>query len=166
MHFYIQWPDEELMQCYSPSTVIREYFEPGMSLTIAELREKTAEALERASERVRAKYGVACVQSSNQSEEIQARARLFRDEETVGDRSCAPQGGRSIPEWSPAMTHDVVTVGGGLAGSALAITLARQGVRVLVLEKETQFRDRVRGEGLLPWGVNEARASRNLRRAR
>lgn len=53
---------------------------------------------------------------------------------------------------------DLVTVGGGLGASALAIAMARNGARVLVLEKETQFRDRVRGEGLAPWGVAEARA--------
>ena len=41
---------------------------------------------------------------------------------------------------------DVVTVGGGMAASALAIAMARSGARVLVLEKETKFRDRVRGE--------------------
>ena len=55
------------------------------------------------------------------------------------------------------MKYDVITVGGGLGGSSLAIVLAREGLRVLVLEKEKVFRDRVRGEGLLPWGVNEAR---------
>ena len=55
------------------------------------------------------------------------------------------------------MNHDVITVGGGLGGSALALSLARKGVRVLVLEREIKFKDRVRGEGILPWGVNEAR---------
>ena len=44
-----------------------------------------------------------------------------------------------------------------MGASALAIALARSGARVLVLEKELQFRDRVRGEGLVPWGVAEAR---------
>ncbi|HET8965185.1 MAG TPA: FAD-binding protein, partial [Candidatus Acidoferrum sp.] len=52
---------------------------------------------------------------------------------------------------------DVVTVGGGMGASALAIAMARGGARVLVLEKETKFRDRVRGEALAPWGVAEAR---------
>jgi menaquinone-9 beta-reductase len=52
---------------------------------------------------------------------------------------------------------DLVTVGGGLGASALAISMAKRGARVLVLEKETQFRDRVRGEALSPWGVAEAR---------
>lgn len=51
---------------------------------------------------------------------------------------------------------DLVTIGGGLGASALAIAMARHGARVLVLEKETAFRDRVRGECLIPWGVAEA----------
>jgi len=53
---------------------------------------------------------------------------------------------------------DVITVGGGLAGSALAKSLAERGHRVLVLEREKRFRDRVRGEQMHPWGVAEARA--------
>src|SRR5580765_2508827 len=55
------------------------------------------------------------------------------------------------------MNIDVVVVGGGLAGSALATVLARQGRKVLVLEREMKFKDRVRGENMLPWGVATAR---------
>ncbi len=55
----------------------------------------------------------------------------------------------------PGTTYDIVTVGGGLAGSALAKAMAERGARVLVLEREKQFRDRVRGEYLNPWGVAE-----------
>jgi 2-polyprenyl-6-methoxyphenol hydroxylase-like FAD-dependent oxidoreductase len=55
------------------------------------------------------------------------------------------------------MTFDAITVGGGLAGSVLAAALARAGHRVLVLECESQFKDRVRGENMLPWGVAAAR---------
>jgi 2-polyprenyl-6-methoxyphenol hydroxylase-like FAD-dependent oxidoreductase len=51
--------------------------------------------------------------------------------------------------------HDVVVVGGGIAGSALATVLARDGYDVLVLERQTTFRDKVRGETLLCWGVEE-----------
>jgi menaquinone-9 beta-reductase len=54
-------------------------------------------------------------------------------------------------------TFDVVTVGGGMGASALAISLARHGIKVLILEKEKRFQDRVRGEALVPWGVAEAR---------
>ena len=52
---------------------------------------------------------------------------------------------------------DVVIVGGGLAGSSLALSLVQHGVRVLILERETVFRDRVRGEGMSSWGTAEAR---------
>jgi 2-polyprenyl-6-methoxyphenol hydroxylase-like FAD-dependent oxidoreductase len=54
-------------------------------------------------------------------------------------------------------TADVVVVGGGIAGGALAGRLAASGVDVLVLERQERYRDRVRGECLMPWGVAEAR---------
>jgi len=52
---------------------------------------------------------------------------------------------------------DVIVVGGGIGGSTLAGVLARAGLEVLVAEKAPRFRDVVRGEGTLPWGVAEAR---------
>jgi len=52
--------------------------------------------------------------------------------------------------------YDVITVGGGLGGAALAKTMADRGARVLVLERTREFRDRVRGEVLVPWGCIEA----------
>jgi 2-polyprenyl-6-methoxyphenol hydroxylase-like FAD-dependent oxidoreductase len=53
---------------------------------------------------------------------------------------------------------DVVIVGGGIAGSALATALARDGSSVTVLEASEEYEDRVRGETMVPWGVAEARA--------
>jgi 2-polyprenyl-6-methoxyphenol hydroxylase-like FAD-dependent oxidoreductase len=53
-------------------------------------------------------------------------------------------------------SYDIITVGGGLGGSALAKAMAERGARVLVVERESQFKDRVRGEALAPWGVAEA----------
>src|SRR5262245_26297920 len=52
-------------------------------------------------------------------------------------------------------SYDIITVGGGLGGAALAKATAEHGGRVLVLERETQFKDRVRGEGIWSWGVAE-----------
>ncbi len=54
-------------------------------------------------------------------------------------------------------TYDIITVGGGVGGSALAKVMAEHGARVLVLESETHFRDRVRGEAVPPWGAAEIR---------
>jgi menaquinone-9 beta-reductase len=53
--------------------------------------------------------------------------------------------------------YDLAVVGGGLAGAGLATVMARAGQRVLLVERTTVFRDRVRGEWLAPWGVEEAR---------
>jgi 2-polyprenyl-6-methoxyphenol hydroxylase-like FAD-dependent oxidoreductase len=51
--------------------------------------------------------------------------------------------------------HEVVIVGAGIGGAALATVLARAGRDVLVLERQTVYRDKVRGEYMQPWGVAE-----------
>jgi 2-polyprenyl-6-methoxyphenol hydroxylase-like FAD-dependent oxidoreductase len=55
------------------------------------------------------------------------------------------------------MDCDVAIVGGGLAGSTLGFALSRMGAHVIIFEREAAFRDRIRGEGMLPWGAAEAR---------
>jgi 2-polyprenyl-6-methoxyphenol hydroxylase-like FAD-dependent oxidoreductase len=55
-----------------------------------------------------------------------------------------------------ARSFDVVIAGGGLAGSSLGGLLARSGLGVLLVEKESGFRDRIRGELTWPWGHSEA----------
>ena len=59
-----------------------------------------------------------------------------------------------MPE--PPTAAEVVIIGGGIAGSALATVLARAGTSVLVLERSRLYQDRVRGEFIQPWGVAEA----------
>jgi 2-polyprenyl-6-methoxyphenol hydroxylase-like FAD-dependent oxidoreductase len=51
---------------------------------------------------------------------------------------------------------EVVIVGAGVAGASMAIVLARLGVSVLMLEKSAVHVDRIRGESITPWGVEEA----------
>ncbi len=55
-----------------------------------------------------------------------------------------------------AQIYDIITVGGGIAASSLAKAMAERGAKVLVLEREKRFKDRVRGEAVVPWGVAEA----------
>jgi len=50
---------------------------------------------------------------------------------------------------------DVVIVGAGIAGGVLGIMLARAGFEVVLLERENNYPDRVRGEFIVPWGVTE-----------
>ena len=51
---------------------------------------------------------------------------------------------------------EVVIVGAGIAGGSLATALARGGKSVLLLDKSVMHKDVVRGEFLVPWGVEEA----------
>jgi flavin-dependent dehydrogenase len=54
--------------------------------------------------------------------------------------------------------YDIAVVGGGIAGAALAYSMSKLGAQVLVIEAETEFKDRIRGEVVVPWGVAEAQA--------
>ena len=50
---------------------------------------------------------------------------------------------------------EVVIIGAGIGGGALATVLARAGIAVTILEKSLVHTDHVRGEWIAPWGVAE-----------
>lgn len=52
---------------------------------------------------------------------------------------------------------EIVIVGAGIGGGALATVLARAGIEILVLERTLEHKDVVRGEWIAPWGVAETR---------
>jgi 2-polyprenyl-6-methoxyphenol hydroxylase-like FAD-dependent oxidoreductase len=64
--------------------------------------------------------------------------------------SNSPLGGAGVAD-----QYDLIIIGGGIGGSALAAVMARAGKSVLVLEQSAVFEDRVRGEWISPWGVKE-----------
>jgi squalene monooxygenase len=49
---------------------------------------------------------------------------------------------------------DVIIVGAGIIGCALAVTLSKQGRRVVLIERDMAEPDRIVGELLQPGGVN------------
>jgi squalene monooxygenase len=49
--------------------------------------------------------------------------------------------------------HDIIVVGAGVAGSAIAIKLARLGYEVLLLERKLQEPDRIVGELMQPGAI-------------
>jgi uncharacterized repeat protein (TIGR04042 family) len=75
--FRVRWPDMTASDCYSPSTVIKDFLRPGDVYPLADFVERTQAALTLASERVQAKYGFACSAAADQLREIQTRARQF-----------------------------------------------------------------------------------------
>lgn len=79
VRFTIRWPDGTAEDCYSPSSVIKDYVEPGRAYPIAEFRNRARTALSIASDRVRAKYGFACSRALGQIERIEEGCRTFDD---------------------------------------------------------------------------------------
>jgi uncharacterized repeat protein (TIGR04042 family) len=87
VHFDIEWPDDTVTTHYSPSTVVREYFQVGERLTISTLLERSEQAMSRASDRVVAKFGFACSSAMDTRAQIAALAEKFSQDATVRVRS-------------------------------------------------------------------------------
>ena len=79
MRFIIRWPDGTEESCYSPSLVIKEYFAPGGSYPLTDFMARIRTALTIASDRVEAKYGMACSLALGQLARIEAAAGRFVD---------------------------------------------------------------------------------------
>lgn len=73
----IRWPDGVEERCYSPSSVVAELFAAGEVYPMDEFLARARVAMERASERVRRKYGYACSSAMAQLDRIEARAAEF-----------------------------------------------------------------------------------------
>jgi len=81
--FTIQLPDGATRNCYSPSTVVRNYFAAGEELLVAEFLSRSRKALAEASERVRAKYGFSCSSASAQLADIEEWTRKYPGDSTI-----------------------------------------------------------------------------------
>lgn len=83
MYFDVRWPDQEETRCYSPSLVIQDYLQPGTDYVLNNFLHKVREALNLASERVRAKYGFACSHAMDQLAEIEQLAARFSPDQSI-----------------------------------------------------------------------------------
>ncbi|AOJ28995.1 MSMEG_0570 family nitrogen starvation response protein [Burkholderia seminalis] len=77
MHFRVRWPDQSETNCYSPSTVVSEFFTPGTQYALDDFVERARRALGIGSERVREKYGFACSAAMDELARIEAHAQRF-----------------------------------------------------------------------------------------
>jgi uncharacterized repeat protein (TIGR04042 family) len=77
LHFQVRWPDGKVENCYSPSTIIREFFAPGETYSLADFLARSRNGLSRASARVEAKYGMPCSRALGQLARIEDAGRRF-----------------------------------------------------------------------------------------
>jgi uncharacterized repeat protein (TIGR04042 family) len=75
--FKVQWPDSSEETCYSPSSIVKKYFELDRDYELADFVDRAQTALNLASDRVRAKYGRPCGLAIGQLAEIQSKAEQF-----------------------------------------------------------------------------------------
>ena len=83
VYMQIEWPGATTDRVYSPSSVIRDFFREGETLSVADFETRVTDALEQASQRVREVYGTGCTSAQAEAQRIQKAARPMDDNETV-----------------------------------------------------------------------------------
>ncbi|MDX2933447.1 MSMEG_0570 family nitrogen starvation response protein [Streptomyces ipomoeae] len=76
-YFHVRWPDGVTQRCYSPSTVVEDYFTPGGEYELADFVERSRTALGIAGERVKEKFGFYCTGASDQLAQIEQTATAY-----------------------------------------------------------------------------------------
>ncbi len=76
-YFHICWPDGEKEICYSPSSVIEQYLEAQKVYELNTFVLLADKALNKASDRVRQRYGYACSSAMDQLQKIHQKAAKF-----------------------------------------------------------------------------------------
>ncbi|MFP4133302.1 MAG: MSMEG_0570 family nitrogen starvation response protein [Halothece sp.] len=79
VHFKVAWPDGSTELCYSPSAVIKKYFQAGETYPLEDFVARSRLALNSGSERVKAKYGRPCGLALGQLEQIEKKAITYQD---------------------------------------------------------------------------------------
>lgn len=80
MHYRLRWPDASVSTCYSPSLVIKDFFEPGATYALPDFLQRVREATQIASDRVAARFGFACSRAADQLASIELQAARFADQ--------------------------------------------------------------------------------------
>jgi len=82
-YFRVRWPNGDEQSCYSPSSVVAEYFSVDQSYPMSDFLRVSESALSEASERVRQKYGYYCSSAADQLQQIKQNASRFEDSDQV-----------------------------------------------------------------------------------
>lgn len=79
IRFQIQWPDGSRETCYSPSLVVKDYFVAPQAYALEDFVQRSRTALQIASDRVQAKYGMPCGLALGQLQSIETKASQYQD---------------------------------------------------------------------------------------
>jgi len=79
----LEWPDGQVTEFYSPSTVVLKHLRPGDELSITEMGKVGFHALCQASERVRSRYGFACTRVDEEKTKLQRLLDIYAATDTV-----------------------------------------------------------------------------------
>ncbi|MGW6742556.1 MSMEG_0570 family nitrogen starvation response protein [Streptomyces sp. NPDC055025] len=77
IYFHVRWPDGATQRCYSPSTVVEDYFTAGGEYELTDFVERSRTALGIAGERVKEKFGFHCTGASDQLAQIERTAAAY-----------------------------------------------------------------------------------------
>lgn len=77
--FTLRWPDNREEKCYSPSSVIADYFSPGTTYPLADFSSRAETALTSASNRVQQKFGYPCSRALGQLSHLKTQIANFQD---------------------------------------------------------------------------------------
>ncbi len=83
MLFDIVWPDGTSARCYSPSLVVKEHLQPDTRYGLHDFVARAGTALDIASARVQAKFGMPCTRAIAQKAAIERTAAGFAADSTV-----------------------------------------------------------------------------------
>ena len=81
--FVVELPDGTHHQCYSPSSVVKNYFMSGQTLSVSEFLKNATDALTEASDRVQKKFGFACTAASSSLDDIKNFCEPLDSEDSV-----------------------------------------------------------------------------------
>ena len=73
VNFTVNWPDGDIVNYYSPSTVIHTYLSEGIEYDINQFKQSVDKALDAASERVKSTHGFYCSAASDEKSKIDGK---------------------------------------------------------------------------------------------
>jgi uncharacterized repeat protein (TIGR04042 family) len=105
----VRWPDGHVEEHYSPSLVVHDHLQPGITYAIEDFAGRAQAALAEAGERVRAKYGFYCTSAAQSAHRIGELAAAYPPGTTVEVLAMQPplHSDSSAPSAASASTTSV-----------------------------------------------------------